>query len=53
MVQVMSFPVIAVERYFSISHPFERELHLKRVTYLNSMLGFAGGRQGDDKAPQI
>ena len=35
-VQVMCFPVIAVERYFSISNPFEKEKHLKRVTYLNS-----------------
>ena len=35
-VQVMCFPVIAVERYFSISHPFEKEKHLRRVTYLNS-----------------
>ena len=32
----MCFPVIAVERYFSISHPFEKEKHLRRVTYLNS-----------------
>ena len=34
-VQILAFPVIGMERYFSISHPFDKEKHLKRVRLLN------------------
>ncbi len=32
---MMSFPVIAVERYFSIRQPFEKDRHLLRVNTLS------------------
>ncbi len=31
---MMAFPVIAIERYFSIRKPFEKEAHIKRVNWL-------------------
>lgn len=34
-VQIMAFPVIGIERLFSIREPFEREKHIRRVNWLN------------------
>ena len=34
-VQLLAFPIIALERFFSISTPFDRSVQMKRVTCLN------------------
>jgi hypothetical protein len=44
-VQMLSFPVIGVERYFSIRHPLERQAHLRRV---NGLIGQLRRRRLDE-----
>ena len=36
-VQVLIFPVIGIERWYSIESPFEMTKNLRRVNYLNGM----------------
>jgi hypothetical protein len=34
-VQVLAFPVIGLERLFSVIHPFDKDKQLQRVNWLN------------------
>jgi hypothetical protein len=54
----MAFPIIALERFFSISAPFDRTTQMRRVSFLNGKqtasaeLIFLWWKGGGGKDPQ-